>query len=60
MRFLCLHGMGTNSDIFAAQLGSVLGDLEDMGNEFIFVDGNYECKPTNGTNRLSLKQVVWK
>ncbi|KAI5238912.1 hypothetical protein E4T43_07096 [Aureobasidium subglaciale] len=46
MRFLCLHGMGTNSAIFAVQLGPILSRLEDAGHEFTFVDGLMECGST--------------
>ena len=48
MKFLCLHGMGTNSSIFESQLSSTLPYLEAQGHEFIFVDGLIECAPAEG------------
>ncbi len=48
MKFLCLHGMGTNSSIFESQLGSTLPYLEAQGHEFVFVDGQIECAPADG------------
>ena len=48
MKFLCLHGMGTNSSIFESQLGSTLPYLEAQGHEFVFVDGLIECAPAEG------------
>ena len=51
MKFLCLHGMGTNSSIFESQLSSTLPYLEAQGHEFIFVDGLIECAPAQGKLR---------
>ena len=48
MKFLCLHGMGTNSVIFESQLSSILPYLEAQGHEFTFVDGLIECPPAEG------------
>jgi hypothetical protein len=48
MKFLCLHGMGTNSAIFEAQLGPLCSRLEAEGHEFIFVDGITECETSAG------------
>ena len=48
MKFLCLHGMGTNSTIFESQLGTILPYLEAHGHEFVFVDGLVECAPADG------------
>ncbi|KAJ8103647.1 serine hydrolase FSH [Lipomyces tetrasporus] len=40
LRFLCLHGLGSNADIFKSQLGPLITELErDNSAEFIFVDG---------------------
>ncbi|KAH9988766.1 putative DUF341 family oxidoreductase [Xylariaceae sp. FL0662B] len=40
LRFLCLHGAGTNSSIFQAQLGPLIRELsKDHCAEFVFVDG---------------------
>ncbi|KAJ5260473.1 hypothetical protein N7478_012078 [Penicillium angulare] len=47
MRFLCLHGMGTSSDIFSSQLGVIIADLERLGHEFVFVDGLHECNTSS-------------
>ena len=51
MRFLCLHGMGTNSTIFEGQLGPIVSDLEAQGHEFVFVDGQIECDAADGTSQ---------
>ncbi|KAL7621660.1 hypothetical protein AAE478_008987 [Parahypoxylon ruwenzoriense] len=47
MKFLCLHGMGTNSDIHEAQLAPILAQL-DPAHEFVFVDGLIQCEPADG------------
>ncbi|KAK4118271.1 hypothetical protein N657DRAFT_651448 [Parathielavia appendiculata] len=47
MRFLCLHGMGTNSEIYEAQLAPIRGHL-GAEHEFVFVDGAIECEPAHG------------
>ncbi|KAK9321245.1 DUF341 domain oxidoreductase [Lipomyces orientalis] len=40
LRFLCLHGLGSNADIFKSQLGPLITELErDNSAEFTFVDG---------------------
>ncbi|KAI8633018.1 serine hydrolase FSH [Xylariaceae sp. FL1651] len=39
MRFLCLHGRGTNAEFFKHQMSNVCEALGD-GHEFIFVDGS--------------------
>ena len=54
MKFLCLHGMGTNSGIFESQLSLTLPYLEAQGHEFIFVDGIIECAPAKGELRRKL------
>ncbi|KAM7204959.1 Serine hydrolase FSH [Rhypophila sp. PSN 637] len=48
MRFLCLHGMGTNSSIYEAQLAPIISQLGHghggaEEHEFIFLDGTIEC-----------------
>lgn len=47
MRFLCLHGMGTNSSIFEAQLAPIVANL-DPSHEFVYVNGEIECEPAEG------------
>jgi pimeloyl-ACP methyl ester carboxylesterase len=51
MRFLCLHGMGTNSDIYEAQLAPIIAQL-DPSHEFVFVDGLVACEPADGVDSL--------
>ena len=48
MKFLCLHGMGTNSSILEAQFGPICAHFEAQGHEFVFVDGLVECKGADG------------
>jgi hypothetical protein len=47
MKFLALHGMGTNADILRGQLGAIVAELEDQGHEFVFVDGEIECETSD-------------
>ncbi|TAQ90648.1 hypothetical protein B7494_g1068 [Chlorociboria aeruginascens] len=51
MRFLCLHGFGTNSDIFEVQISQI---RERLGSwcEFVFLDGELECEPADGISRI--------
>lgn len=51
MKFLCLHGMGTNSDVYEAQLGGIIGRL-DPTHTFVFVDGLVACEPAEGVDAL--------
>ncbi|KAK4149588.1 serine hydrolase FSH [Chaetomidium leptoderma] len=46
MRFLCLHGMGTNSAIYEAQLSPIRAHLGPE-HEFVFVDGILESEPAD-------------
>ncbi|KAJ5895850.1 uncharacterized protein N7473_005249 [Penicillium subrubescens] len=39
MRFLCLHGASTNSEIFQIQTGGLRQPLEQKGHRFTFVNG---------------------
>ncbi|KAF3010993.1 hypothetical protein E8E13_010664 [Curvularia kusanoi] len=41
MKLLCLHGLGTNSDVFKAQLEPIIRALVSV--QFTFVDANIEC-----------------
>lgn len=47
MRFLCLHGMGTNAQIFEAQLARVRSQLVGQ-HEFVFVNGEVDSAPAPG------------
>ncbi|KAF4440058.1 hypothetical protein F53441_12380 [Fusarium austroafricanum] len=55
MRILCLHGAGTNSEIFRIQLGSVIHNLlqDDPTLSFEFYDAEVECPPAKGIEALS-------
>ncbi|KAF2490387.1 hypothetical protein BU16DRAFT_470549 [Lophium mytilinum] len=48
MRFLCLHGLGTNSEIFSAQTVSLRYEMED-GHAFDFVEGTIPASPAPET-----------
>ena len=47
MRFLCLHGHGTNSSILEAQLEPIRAYLPRNW-EFEFLDGEMEAEPAPG------------
>jgi hypothetical protein len=47
MKFLCLHGMGTSSMIFEAELKKFTEAL-GYSNEYFFVDGFHPCGPAAG------------
>lgn len=47
MKFLCLHGMGTNSEVLEAQLAPIRAYMGPM-HEFFFLDGQIECKAADG------------
>ncbi|KAF2463889.1 uncharacterized protein BDR25DRAFT_105115 [Lindgomyces ingoldianus] len=51
MHFLCLHGIGTNSDIFQAQTAAIRFELGDE-HTYDFVDGPIACEPANGIERM--------
>jgi len=51
MKFLCLHGRGTNSDIFESQLGALRSRLSPQ-HTFDFVDGEYACSAAPGIASL--------
>lgn len=44
MKFLCLHGMGTNCKVYEAQLAPIRLQMDPI-HEFVFVDGLVECAP---------------
>lgn len=55
MRFLCLHGMGTNSAVYEAQLAPVRAQL-DPSHEYVFLDGEIECEPAEGMRSPSMQR----
>ncbi|OQE25698.1 hypothetical protein PENFLA_c008G04638 [Penicillium flavigenum] len=44
MRFLCLHGGGTNGEIFEIQIGGLRQILEKSGHRFKFMNGKINAK----------------
>ncbi|KAK5807309.1 hypothetical protein VI817_001567 [Penicillium citrinum] len=44
MRFLCLHGASTNSEIFEIQTGGLRQALEAKGHTFTFINGSLDAK----------------
>ncbi|KAL2784040.1 serine hydrolase FSH [Aspergillus keveii] len=52
MRFLCLHGLGTNSDVLKAQTASLRYRLGQDAHEFDFVDGSILWPPARGIAEL--------
>lgn len=51
MRFLCLHGMGTNSDIFESQIEAIRSLLPTHF-DFTFMDGEHNSEPADGMTGL--------
>ncbi|KAI1253821.1 hypothetical protein MGN70_004216 [Eutypa lata] len=51
MKFLCLHGMGTNASVYEAQLAPIRAQM-DPADEFIFVEGLTECRPAEGVSNF--------
>ena len=49
MRFLCLHGMGTNPQIMEAQIGPICARLPGL-HEFTYLAGEIECDAAHGTS----------
>lgn len=47
MRFLCLHGTGTSSRIFEAQVSRITDQLEGH-HDFVFLQGEVETDPAPG------------
>lgn len=43
--------MGTNSDIYEAQLAPIIAQL-DPSHEFVFVDGTVPCEPADGVDAI--------
>ncbi|GAT28019.1 hypothetical protein RIB2604_02500940 [Aspergillus luchuensis] len=50
MRFLCLHGIGSNAEVFNAQLSAIQAALGSQ-HEFVFVDGDIPSEA--GPGRLT-------
>ncbi|KIL62810.1 hypothetical protein M378DRAFT_187220 [Amanita muscaria Koide BX008] len=48
MRFLCLHGTGTNAAILRQQFISIHNQATDLGHTFEFIDGFYTSGPGAG------------
>ncbi|MCJ1355748.1 MAG: hypothetical protein MMC33_005740 [Icmadophila ericetorum] len=48
MRFLCLHGGGTNAEIMQAQFALLTYELGRDGHTFHFVNGNFNTKAAPG------------
>ncbi|KAJ5787578.1 hypothetical protein N7457_002568 [Penicillium paradoxum] len=48
MRFLCLHGGGTNREIFEIQTGGLRQQLEKHGHRFEFMNGKMSAKVEEG------------
>ncbi|KAJ5305804.1 hypothetical protein N7508_004819 [Penicillium antarcticum] len=44
MRFLCLHGGSTNSEIFEIQTGGLRQQLEKNGHRFKFMNGKHDAQ----------------
>ncbi|KAK5055283.1 hypothetical protein LTR84_013033 [Exophiala bonariae] len=51
MRFLCLHGRGTNSDIFESQLAALFSRLSPE-HSFDFIDAPYHCSAAPGISKI--------
>ncbi|KAF7133671.1 hypothetical protein CNMCM5793_004969 [Aspergillus hiratsukae] len=47
MHFLCLHGRGTNSDIFESQLAALRSRISPE-HTFDFIDAEFDCPPAPG------------
>ncbi len=51
MRFLCLHGLGTNPQILEAQIGLLRAQLPGT-HEFVYLAGEVECDAAHGMSLL--------
>ncbi|KAI0509537.1 serine hydrolase FSH [Xylaria bambusicola] len=51
MRFLCLHGRGTNAEIFKSQT-SCLREAISEGNEFVFINGRIQVDEIPGVSSV--------
>ncbi|KAI0435007.1 serine hydrolase FSH [Xylaria sp. FL1042] len=52
MKFLCLHGSGTNSSVMQSQIGPLRHELGE-GYEYEFVEATIRCAPAKGVEALS-------
>ncbi|KAI8633360.1 serine hydrolase FSH [Xylariaceae sp. FL1651] len=52
MKFLCLHGSGTNSSVLESQTGPLRHELGE-GYEYEFVEATIRCAPAEGVEALS-------
>ncbi len=59
MRFLCLHGMGTNPRILEAQIGLLRAQLPGS-HEFVYLPGEVECDAAQGTSSLLQMAPLWE
>lgn len=57
MRFLCLHGHGTNSQILKAQLDPLLARLPSDW-EFEFLDGEMNAEPAPGEYDYTTRRII--
>ncbi|KAL8874952.1 MAG: hypothetical protein Q9198_006625 [Flavoplaca austrocitrina] len=51
MRFLCLHGLGTNPQILEAQIGLLRAQLPGT-HEFVYLAGEVECDAAHGVSNI--------
>ncbi|KAL8995317.1 MAG: hypothetical protein Q9169_004921 [Polycauliona sp. 2 TL-2023] len=51
MRFLCLHGMGTNPQILEAQIGQLRAQLPGS-HDFVYLPGDVECDAAQGVSAI--------
>ncbi|KAI4182055.1 MAG: hypothetical protein L6R41_006235 [Letrouitia leprolyta] len=51
MRFLCLHGMGTNPEILEAQIAPLRAGLSGH-HEFVYLAGEVECDAAPGVSNI--------
>ncbi|KNG87270.1 hypothetical protein ANOM_004941 [Aspergillus nomiae NRRL 13137] len=57
-KILCLHGIGTNSEIFEAQTAGLRYQLgEDF--EYEFVDGGYDCPAASGIREIFGDEICY-
>lgn len=59
MRFLCLHGMGTNSRIFEAQTAAIRHNLGSQ-RTFAFSDGAVPVQMAASMSYFSMSQYVYE
>ncbi|KAK0759134.1 hypothetical protein N5P37_008623 [Trichoderma harzianum] len=57
MRFLCLHGRGTSSQIFELQTARLREELSS--HEFVFIDGVVSTEPSEGAEAVADEFFGW-